>query len=114
MKTPCNNCICIPVCRNKDFKILIGDCIIIRKFIYTRDIDDKERGMYINTSPLFRNRIIDIFNTINPTVWDYKLKYDTELKRHILSLILKGKQFNVEVIPIIKRKRKLKHKWILK
>ena len=33
MECPCNNCICIPVCKHKKYTKLFKDCILLRTYI---------------------------------------------------------------------------------
>lgn len=36
MDCPCNDdCICLPICKSKEWKHLIRDCKLIRKYFYT-------------------------------------------------------------------------------
>ena len=33
MKCPCENCVCLPVCRHKEYSNLFIDCSLIREYI---------------------------------------------------------------------------------
>lgn len=37
MKCPCEDCLCIPICRNKMYFELFNDCSLIHKYIETYD-----------------------------------------------------------------------------
>ena len=61
-KCPCEECICIPVCKHKSFYKLFQDCIYIR--IY--------EPAYLNREQRDLRRIQAIYNTLKSTAWSYK------------------------------------------
>lgn len=39
MMTPCNECLCMPICRNKDWEDCINECSILLRFFMERRYD---------------------------------------------------------------------------
>jgi len=37
MKCPCEQCICISICRNKYYKDFVLDCVLVENFLYGKD-----------------------------------------------------------------------------
>jgi hypothetical protein len=40
MKCPCENCLCVPICRNKLYFTLFSDCCLICKYVKITDNDN--------------------------------------------------------------------------
>ena len=73
MNSPCKNCICKPICRNKMYMDLMRECNIITKF-FTNCLD-----------PIKRNP--DVLNTIerdlDPIYWyAYEVTSELDNSRH--------------------------------
>ena len=60
---PCDNCICVPICRHKPWHLLNFDCQLMVE--YVRDYAGIEYGAY-------KKVICDI---LNPTAWRLDEKY---------------------------------------
>jgi hypothetical protein len=59
MKCPCEGCICIPICKHKNYLKLFGDCIYLR--IYEPFYGQLEKRDY--------KRMKQIQTNIKPTQW---------------------------------------------
>ena len=62
---PCFNCICVPVCKLKQYKVLVNDCSIIRKLFYrgvTADSRYRTTEFYLG--------IDKVHHTLNPRHWE--------------------------------------------
>ncbi len=62
-KCPCENCICVAICKMKGYAELVDQCSLITKYL----IDPRD----INIRPT--ERLQKLKETINPTFWDYKI-----------------------------------------
>jgi hypothetical protein len=40
MKFPCEECVCRPICKSKDYKKLVTECGVIESYLLATDIDD--------------------------------------------------------------------------
>lgn len=61
---PCEDCVCVPVCRCKLYGNLLSDCELISKYSWP-DCNHSLSQLHEN----FRHRIV-IRNTIKPTEWE--------------------------------------------
>jgi len=43
MKCPCENCICVPICRQKLYFTLFMDCCLVNKYAKEYNGDDNKR-----------------------------------------------------------------------
>ncbi len=59
MKCPCKDCICVPMCKHKNYFNLLGECEIISAYCFLF-----EQHSDINTTK-------EIFKVLNPTWWKY-------------------------------------------
>ena len=59
MNCPCENCICLPVCRYKDAYDLFGECSLLREFIPEHNLEFKKRIQYLQ-------------EILKPTHWIFK------------------------------------------
>lgn len=64
MQCPCENCICIAICKTKEYIQLINQCSLITKYL----IDPCN----ISVRPI--NRLQKVKELINPTFWDYEIE----------------------------------------
>jgi len=55
---PCNNCICVPICRHKKYDDMYGDCTLLRKFL--------RRASESNTLYVY----VALYDTLEPTTWN--------------------------------------------
>lgn len=68
MKCPCENCICMPICKNKNFNKLFEDCYLLEEFIPNYD----------NMRLREIDKMDELVKTLNPTGWEYSLIKSTE------------------------------------
>jgi hypothetical protein len=59
---PCLNCVCVPVCRQKEYDQLIMECSIISNFLYRNHKRIKS----------FKTRLIAIESILKPIIWESK------------------------------------------
>ena len=59
---PCEECICLPVCRHKPFDDLLADCKIVRDLLYYND------GTGTRTR-VFSKTLVGIKNTLEAYTW---------------------------------------------
>lgn len=67
MNCPCHNCICVPVCRLKEYFHLVDDCALLLKLLY--------RGIIIDTvyrRDDYSHKIIEIHKELQPHHWEIK------------------------------------------
>jgi hypothetical protein len=69
---PCENCICVAICRYKHFADMIRDCTIIMRLLYYDDEDTLD-GVRSST---FNPVIEDMKKILNPTMWNAKVDSD--------------------------------------
>jgi hypothetical protein len=63
-KLPCAECICMPICRYKQYRNLISECSDIMEILYiNNNIDSLFR------SSQFNKMIVDIEHYLKPTRW---------------------------------------------
>jgi hypothetical protein len=65
-KCPCENCICVPICRHKLYAFLFRDCILLKDHISKYHVES-ERNPY---------KIEQLEKTLNPTLWTYEYCID--------------------------------------
>ena len=84
VKCPCENCICVPICKHKTFYKLFYDCIYLR--IY-------EPGYLIREERCLE-RIYGIQNILKSTVWIYE--YSPSLVNYSVQSVVKirGKELD--------------------
>jgi hypothetical protein len=71
MNIPCNNCLLIPICRNKYYTKLNLECSILHEFLYFKsDSHIRERR------PSFIQRAVKLSTTMNPSKWRIMNKSD--------------------------------------
>lgn len=60
-KCPCQNCICIAMCRHKDYADLFDDCILLKEY------EPKYKLIFIRNEA----RIHYIERILKPTKWEF-------------------------------------------
>jgi hypothetical protein len=63
-RSPCFECICIPICKNKYYINLFRQCKILSKYLPN----------YTDATARNKEKLINIFNQLKPNAWG--LKYD--------------------------------------
>lgn len=72
IKFPCDNCICVPVCRHKHYSNLFADCTLLRN-VFNADSHNLNGVLYVTIkiisveSTKFRHLLQDY---LNPTTWE--------------------------------------------
>ena len=61
MKCPCDNCVCVPICRHRTIKELKINCKIVDRYY---------------SYPHFVHRLMDMRESLNPTNPDWSKGYD--------------------------------------
>ena len=64
MKTPCQNCICVPICRHKKFPELIEECSHAYEFL-SLSIEGPEANWVA-----WRDEVIAVEEHLRPTLWE--------------------------------------------
>lgn len=75
---PCKDCLCVPICRQKQYYYLIEDCSILDEFLYldkARFIEGTSR--MTTRKERFPESLNEIYETLNPTTW----RSDKEVNR---------------------------------
>ena len=65
MNCPCENCVCIAVCRQKYFIDLKNQCALIERYLFTGMIYDRRH-------PKFDERARLVTKAIDPVLWGKK------------------------------------------
>lgn len=76
-KCPCENCICIPVCRNKLYAKLFDDCAHISRYIQSHQVKSARDS----------ERISKVYSILKPESWE--IKYDGRYSDYPLIFIWK-------------------------
>ena len=74
---PCKQCVCIPVCKNKEYGKLVSECKILDKFLYFQKDEPANRSFGLTeTRYTISNRrdkkdesIVALFNYLKPNRW---------------------------------------------
>jgi len=71
---PCDNCICVPICRHKLYSKLLIDCSLLRRFI---SVETKNIELSGSTVKVITNRTLQspyfrcaLQTYLNPTAWE--------------------------------------------
>ena len=62
MNCPCENCVCLPVCRHKEYYNLFKNCSLIKEYIPDYNIIYKRNKEYV----------YKLDEIMNPTRWSLK------------------------------------------
>jgi hypothetical protein len=78
VQIPCEECICIPICANKQYKDLLRQCSILMEELYYCNNDTKsiEKIDSRNRKLTFIEIIIEVFEIIQPRTWFLEKKMD--------------------------------------
>ena len=63
-KCPCIECICVPVCKNKDYAQLLRDCSTVRHLLYVNGIAKPGNRTYN-----FHRILKDVSFNVTPVLW---------------------------------------------
>lgn len=86
IKCPCKNCVCIPICRNKNINALFDDCSLIREYIVDYD------NIFLRRTDRM-NKMMKIVKPINWKNGEKELYYPDKVK-HFLYLQSRGHYLN--------------------
>ena len=64
---PCKDCICVPICKHKNYTQLIGECDLIFDLLYKR-AEMSRQGGYRQRS--FKVNILKVEEYLKPTTWE--------------------------------------------
>jgi len=74
-KCPCENCICIVLCRQKSYNKLVISCDLLRKYLYFKEVDDEiliSSSIRVNCRvEEFESRIKEVQGFIKSSEWCY-------------------------------------------
>ncbi|MHA1972852.1 MAG: hypothetical protein ACTSW1_07660 [Candidatus Hodarchaeales archaeon] len=76
MNSPCDQCICVPICKNKPYDYLILECQIVKQFLYRRVrrlAGQGERFPYAG-KPNYWDLLQIVVKDIRPTEWEVLMK----------------------------------------
>ena len=62
-RCPCKDCVCIPICRNKDYVDLFKDCYLVDEYT-------SSKSKYIVLRD--QNKICNIQDILKPSAWLFK------------------------------------------
>lgn len=84
-ESPCKDCICLPVCQNKFFYVLITECSILYKYLYTPAsnspysshglvsyVHAKSLGPYRRRNDM-KSRLVNVESELKPSRWNYNI-----------------------------------------
>lgn len=63
-ESPCKDCICVPICKNKTYDQLVTDCKLIFNILYKVEVSPGNRRR------LFKRHIDRIRECLTPTLWE--------------------------------------------
>ena len=81
---PCEDCICVPVCRHKPYDALLTDCGLLEKCVKLLKTCRYDEVLYVSFSVIkpeaeeFRHLL---YKTLRPTVWG--LNTDGKISRRL-------------------------------
>ena len=73
-KCPCEDCICLAICRHKEYPDLFQDCILLREY----------EPAYSNHKLRSPTRIYSLQAILNPTIWVHGYDPDYYTKRPVI------------------------------
>ena len=87
MKIPCENCICLPVCRNKTFTKLMKECNIITTEIWKKYYKESREKKTCSMDKINQVGFIsNIYSLMKPCSWKMEI-YDEGTRVLIFDLI---------------------------
>jgi len=70
MKIPCEECILLAICKNKDYVDLLEDCSIIYNILYDHTKHRKDSAFHIDRRADFNNKIAQIDKVMGTKLWN--------------------------------------------
>lgn len=68
-KCPCKQCICVPICKHKAYKLFLSDCQLIKEELYFRGtVADKIRRTR------FTKAVVDVEKYLKPVLWRVRIE----------------------------------------
>jgi hypothetical protein len=80
-KCPCEDCLCIAICKHKEYAYLVHDCITVWKYITNIPLTTFEDDPYKINPYLVR-----VFNTLRPDKWIIRDYHGTNKDLSIVKL----------------------------
>ncbi len=66
MKCPCEKCICMPICKNKNFEQIFKECSIIDRWFGEWRLIEKRPP----------ERLIELYKILDSNTWRLNIEYD--------------------------------------
>ena len=85
MKVPCDGCMCMPICRHKNYLILTN-CDMVKNYLL-RPTDARKRD---------KKRLIHLSNTIKPTRWRLVVKFGNTWTEESRALLVENEGFSFD------------------
>jgi len=71
---PCDNCICVPICRHKLYSKLYDDCSLLSDYIKVKIKDDRKIDLcvvsMINRKTIYFENLLQLQTHLKPTAWE--------------------------------------------
>jgi len=70
---PCENCICVAICRHKLYTKLLTDCSLLCHYINVKTEEIEEGNLYVSISIISNKTVYFrclLQTYLNPTVWE--------------------------------------------
>lgn len=91
---PCNDCVCVPVCRQKGYYPLVQQCKLILHILYTSNYSDAgSRSVYFN------KMIYKVNDALNPRYWRISETSINNKEPEIVGMNLKELGYNHDILP---------------
>ncbi|MHA1972854.1 MAG: hypothetical protein ACTSW1_07670 [Candidatus Hodarchaeales archaeon] len=74
MRSPCFECICVPICRYKGYIRLINECTLIWYYVGYATIVYNEAYKQAHIKPEVRAEIIETIDILKTEEWTYLIK----------------------------------------
>jgi len=72
IECPCHNCICVPICRQKEYFRLIDDCELLLKLLYKSTTIDSR-----NRKKDYPGMISEVYKELQPHHWIIEIVRDS-------------------------------------
>ncbi|MHA1972861.1 MAG: hypothetical protein ACTSW1_07705 [Candidatus Hodarchaeales archaeon] len=79
-KIPCEECLCVPICRFKEYRQLLKECVIIQKILYNSPIIDVSCR-----SEGYHSEVLKVYEALSPTTWALDQTKDPTLNKPIVT-----------------------------
>jgi len=70
MKIPCEECIALAICKNKEYLNLIEDCSIMYNILYDESKNNKGNLYLVDRRATFNNSIAQIDKVMGTKLWN--------------------------------------------